>query len=31
MNQAVNKGTKVPFNESSNEYGHMSDVQGIKQ
>jgi hypothetical protein len=26
MNQAVIKGTKVPFNESSNDYLFMRDV-----
>jgi hypothetical protein len=27
MNQAGTKGTKEPFNESSNNYGHMRAVQ----
>jgi hypothetical protein len=31
MGQAVITGTKVPFNESSNDYGHMRAVQSIKQ
>jgi hypothetical protein len=31
MNQAGTKGTKEPFNESSNNYGHMRAVQWIKR
>jgi hypothetical protein len=31
MNQAGIKGTKLPFNESSNVYGQMKAVQLIKQ
>jgi hypothetical protein len=27
MNQAITKGTEVAFNESSNDYGHMSAVE----
>jgi hypothetical protein len=31
MNEEVTKGTKLPFNESSNDYGHMIAAQCIKQ
>jgi hypothetical protein len=31
MNQAVNKGTKEPLNDSGNDYGNMRAVQEIKQ